>query len=206
MYKVSGMYLYNNIMTYYQNKNTQKNLILEPLCCILKLILLQFKEKNTKISVSDNSITFNEPSYGQGLVRSLYGDCREDLHNIYHPLLKAVEWYPIKDFNIYYEECKKGLQLLLKVYDDNTTIHHTISHYISIIIEGKNDKEVLETNPIIDNLKDFWKTEEINVINELLNLILKNIEKDVYLKCLENIIVEKEKKVNEYIQKVSTSY
>jgi len=205
MYKVSGMYLYNNMMTYYQNKNTQKNLILEPLCCILKLILLQFKEKNTKISVSDNSITFNEPSYGQGLVRSLYGDCREDLHNIYHPLLKSVEWYPIKDFNIYYEECKKGLQLLLQVYDDNTTIHHTISHYISII-EGKNDKEVSETNPIIDNLKDFWKTEEINVINELLNLILKNIEKDIYLKCLENIIEEKEKKVNEYIQKVSTSY
>jgi hypothetical protein len=205
MYKVSGMYLYNNMMTYYQNKNTRKNLILEPLCCILKLILLQFKEKNTKISVSDNSIYFNEPSYGQGLVRSLYGDCREDLHNIYHPLIKSIEWYPIKDFNIYYEECKKGLQLLLEVYDDNTTIHHTISHYISII-EGKNDKEVAETNPIIDNLKDFWKSEEINVINELLNLILKNIEKDVYLKCLENIIEEKEKKVNEYIQKVSTSY
>ena len=205
MYKVSGMYLYNNMITYYQNKNTQKNLILEPLCCILKLILLQFKEKGTKISVSDNSITFNEPSYGQGLVRSLYGDCREDLHNIYHPLLKSVEWYPIRDFNIYYEQCKKGLQILLQVYDDNTTIHHTISHYISII-EGKNDKEVSETNPIIDNLKDFWKTEEINVINELLNLILKNIEKDVYLKCLENIVEEKEKKVNEYIQKVSTSY
>ena len=205
MYKVSGMYLYNNMITYYQNKNTQKNLILEPLCCILKLILLQFKEKDTKISVSDNSITFNEPSYGQGLVRSLYGDCREDLHNIYHPLLKAVEWYPIDKFHVYYEECKKGLQLLLEVYDDNTTIHHTISHYISII-EGKNDKEVTETNPIIDNFKDSWKSEEINVINELLNLILKNIEKDVYLKCLENIIEEKEKKVNEYIQKVSTTY
>ena len=205
MYKISGMYLYNNVITYYQNKNIQKNLILEPLCCILKLILLQFKEKNTKISVSDNSITFNEPSYGQGLVRSFYGDCREDLHNIYHPLLKAVEWYPIDKFSVYYEECKKGLQLLLKVYDDNTTIHHTISHYISII-EGKNDKEVSETNPIIDNLKNFWKSEEINAINELLNLILKNIEKDIYLKSLENIIEEKEKKVNEYIQKVSTTY
>lgn len=205
MYKVSGMYLYNNMMTYYQNKNTQKNLILEPLCCILKLILLQFKEHGTKISVSDNSIYFNEPSYGQGIMRSFYGDCREDLHNIYHPLLKAVEWYPIREFIIYYEECKKGLELLLEVYDDNTTIHHTISHYISII-EGKNDKEVSEKNPIIDNLKDFWKSEEINVINELLNLILKNIEKDVYLKCLENIIEEKEKKVNEYIQKVSTTY
>ena len=127
------------------------------------------------------------------------------LHNIYHPLLKAVEWYPIREFIIYYEECKKGLQLLLQVYDDNTPIHHTISHYISII-EGKNDKEVSETNPIIDNLKDFWKEEEIKGINELLNLILKNIEKDVYLKCLENIVEDKEKKVNEYIQKVSTTY
>ena len=35
MYKVSGMYLYNNMMTYYQNKNTQKILILEPPSVVL---------------------------------------------------------------------------------------------------------------------------------------------------------------------------
>jgi len=206
MYKASSqIYLYKNMISFYQNSNTQKNLILEPLCCLIKLILLQFKEKGTKLSVSNNSIYYNEPSFGQGLMRHIYGDCREDLHNIYHPLLKAVEWYPLEEYKSYYEECKKGFELLIEVYDDNTTIHHTLSHYISIV-EGQNQQKIPGTNPIIDTLKDMWSKEEIKAINELLNLIKTNKNRDIYLKSLEDIVKAKEKLVNEYIQKVSTTY
>ena len=201
----AGYYIFNNVISYHNPIINQKNLILEPLCCVLKLIMLQYKEKGTKISVSNNSLFFNEPFFGQGLMRSLYGDCREDLHNIYHPLLKAVEWYPLQEFKSYYEDCKKGLELLLEVYDDNTTIHHTISHYISIV-DGTNKRHIPYTNPIIDTLKDMWSKEEIKAIEELLKLIKANKNRDIYLKSLEDIVIAKEKLVNEYIMKVSTTY
>lgn len=206
MYKAFLNYqMYNTMLSGFQTSIPQKNLILEPLCCLLKIILLQFKEKGTKISVIDNSIQFNEPSFTQGIIRTFYGDCREDLHNLYHPLIKATTWYPIEKYPEFYTECKKGLELLNNVYDNNTTIHHTISHYISIV-DGSNKQSLPDTNPIIDQLKDIWIDDEILAIQELLKLILKNKNKEIYIKSLNDIVSAKEKTVNKYIEKVSTSY
>tara|TARA_B100001093_G_scaffold511538_1_gene579627 strand:+ start:522 stop:1094 length:573 start_codon:yes stop_codon:yes gene_type:complete len=189
----------------FQLQKNSKNLILEPLSCILKLILLQYKEKGTKISISNNSILFNNPNYIQGICRFIDGDCREDLHNLYHPLLKATQWYPLNDYKLLYLESKKGLELLKNVYNDNTTIHHTISHYIDIV-SGTNTQKIPDTNPIIDTLKDIWQPEEITAIHELLKLIQLNKNRDIYLKSIEDIVSAKEKIVNQYIHKVSTTY
>ena len=204
MYKAFSNYQYYNTMMFQLQKNS-KNLILEPLSCILKLILLQYKEKGTKISISNNSILFNNPNYVQGICRFIDGDCREDLHNLYHPLLKATQWYPLKDYKLLYLESKKGLELLKNVYNDNTTIHHTISHYIDIV-SGTNTQKIPDTNPIIDTLKDIWQSEEIIAIHELLKLIQLDKNKDIYLKSIEDIVSAKEKIVNQYIHKVSTTY
>ena len=206
MYKAYSNYqIYNTMLSGFGNQTQQKNLILEPLCCLLKLILLQFKERGTKISIIDNSIQFNEPSITQGLIRTFYGDCREDLHNLYHPLIKCLEWYPLKENQLLYNESKKGLEIINEVYDDNTTIHHTITHYLSIV-EGKNDKDLPDTNPVIDQLKDTWLPDEINAIKELLSLILNGKNKDIYINALNDIVSAKEKFINEYIQKITTTY
>ena len=206
MYKAYSNYqIYNTMLSGFGNQTQQKNLILEPLCCLLKLILLQFKERGTKISIIDNSIQFNEPSITQGLIRTFYGDCREDLHNLYHPLIKCLEWYPLKENQLLYNESKKGLEIINEVYDDNTTIHHTITHYLSIV-EGKNDKDLPDTNPVIDQLKDTWLPDEINAIKELLSLILNGKNKDIYINALNDIVSAKENFINEYIQKITTTY
>jgi hypothetical protein len=205
MYKGLSIYNSYNMINYYYSSDNQKNLILEPLSCILKLILFQFQNEGTKISVYNNSIHFSEPNIIQGLLRSYNGDCREDLHNLYHPLIKATTWYPIEKYPEFYTECKKGLELLNNVYDNNTTIHHTISHYISIV-DGSNKQSLPDTNPIIDQLKDIWIDDEILAIQELLKLILKNKNKEIYIKSLNDIVSAKEKTVNKYIEKVSTSY
>ena len=196
-------------MNFNTTQQNQRNLILEPLSCILKLIILQHKQKGTKISVSNNAILFNEPSLSQGISRAIYGDCREDLHNLYYPILKCVQWYSHEDphFQYFYQECKKGLQLLIDVYDNNSTIHHTLSHYISII-EGKENETYTneKINPIIDALYEIWTPGEINAIYDLLMLIQKNKNKDIYLKALEDIVTSKELFINDLIQKISTSY
>jgi len=206
MYKALMNYqIYNTMLVGYTKSQNQKNLILEPMCCLLKLSLLQFKEKGTKISIIDNSIQFNEPSFGQGIIRSLYGDCREDLHNLYHPLIKCLSWYPLKEYQLFYDQCKIGLELMNEVYDDNTTIHHTISHYLAIV-GGKNETELPDTNPVIDTLQEIWSPDEINAIKDLLTLILKGKNKDIYIKSLDDIVSAKEQIVNKYIHKVTTTY
>mgnify|MGYP001222291411 CR=1 FL=1 len=206
MYKaLTNYHFYNTVMNTYSYSLNQKNLILEPLSCILKLGLLEYKEKGTKISIIDNSIHFNEPSLTQGLTRLFNGDCREDLHNLYHPLIKSIEWHPLDDYSLLYQQCKNGLNLLNSVYDNNTTIHHTINHYISII-DGTNKIETPETNPIIDQLKDIWSIEEIKAINELISLIVNGKNKEIYIKSLNDIVSAKELTVNALIKKISTTY
>tara|TARA_B100000575_G_C23004306_1_gene578650 strand:+ start:148 stop:783 length:636 start_codon:yes stop_codon:yes gene_type:complete len=190
-----------------KNKDNTKNLILEPFCVILRLLILQFKEKGTKLSVSNNSIQYQEPS-GQGFIRAMSGDCREDLHNLYHPILKSIEWYPFNEYQEFYDECIQGLRMLIDVYEDNSTIRHTISHYISAIENNeKEDYRKDQTfNPVIDKLRDIWDKDEIKAIHDLLQLIKMNKNKDIYLKTFEDILNAKELFVNEYINSISTSY
>lgn len=188
--------------------STSNNQILEPICCLFKLIIYQYKPENTKLSIQNNSILYTIGNSYQGVSRMITGDCREDLHNLYYPLLKCIEWYPIEKYPVFYQECKKGLELLNKVYSDNTTIHHTIIHFIAIIENKITNKELLnkDKNPLIDELRPFWDDSEIELLISYLQLIDKNVSKDIYLQSLENIISEKEKKISEYIQKISTTY
>ena len=53
-----------------------------------------------------------------------------------------------------------------------------------------------------------WDEEEINIVNDLFKYMLKlnNNDKMIYFKIIETLITEKEKKICEFIQKVSSSY
>lgn len=202
---ITSYYLYR----YYNDPTGKKNLILEPLSTVLKLALLKYKDKGTKISISDNSITYNSPSTMQGFLRNWRGDNREDLHNICSPLMQALRWYP-KDEPLYafmYDLCIQGLQTLKEVYEENSTIHHTIQHYIGLL---NDDSETDESkNPIIEELHDIWSESEIKVAYDLLRLceiLPENTEREIYMKSLMDIVESKEQKVYTYIHKTATQY
>lgn len=213
---VTSYYLYK----FYRDPTSKRNLILEPLSTILKLAILTYKESGTKISIHDNAIQYSEPSVMQGLYRGLHGDNREDLHNICNPLKKSLEWYPRTDesYEILYRLCLKGLETLNKAYDTNSTIHHTIQHYIGLLesepksgekVQDKSEKseEDKPENPLIDELRDIWSREEIAIVSDLLGLCESlESERDIYLKSLIHIVESKERQVYEYIQKSATQY
>ena len=193
----------------YLPKDTTKQLLLEPLSCVLKLSLLQYKPIGTKISVSNNSINFHEPSFIQGITRSIGGDSRQDLHNICHPLMKCLEWYPINNpsYNLFYKECILGLTELKHTYDSNSIINHTIDHYIGLL-QGK-DFELIDDTAVTGGLKDMWCEKEISILRSILEYIVSlkdSPEKNMYIQTLEDLLISKEKCVYEYIYEISTSY
>jgi len=186
----------------------KNDFILEPLCVIFRLSLLQYKDKGTKLSVKNNTIQYQDPTYDQGLIRMMAGDCRDDLHNLYHPILKCIDWYSYTEYKELYDECIIGLEILNNVYEDNSIIRHTISHYVSVIQMNDNENYRKDTkfNPIIDSLKEMWTNEEIKSACSLLKSIKTNKNRDIYLDSLEIILDHKEQFINEYIQKISTKY
>lgn len=206
-----------NIYTYINktNINTSKNLILEPFCTLIKLILLSYKDKGTKISIYNNSIQYQEPSYIQGILRIWSGDCREDLHNLYNPIIKALEYCDLNnDKHIYLlNKCIDGINNLIQNYDNNSIITHTLNHYINIIKKYINNNELddslKKTTPLVEGLKIFWDEKELRLIYNMLVHIDENKnknEKIVYLKNIEDIITFKEKEVYDYISVKSTTY
>ena len=118
---------------------------LEPMCCMIRLAMLAFRDVGTKISINNNTITIIQPSIIQGTVRWTHGDTRQDLHHLLHPIVKAIELYDINlpyIFNIF-KYTSIGLTKLKSSYnDDSSIICHSLIHYISIVDKALEAKSV----------------------------------------------------------------
>jgi len=103
--KYLAKYLFNKEVKHY---------VLDPLTCIVRCAILYYKPIGTKISIYENKIAFSEPNFLQGTIRWGSGDKREDLHNIYNPILKSTQWYSRENEDIknIFLLAKKGLDKL----------------------------------------------------------------------------------------------
>ena len=215
---------YNEILQLIQiNIEKDNNIILEPLSCIFRMVLYNFKPDGTKISILNNSIIYDEYNYYQGIIRTFNGAKRDDLHNLYNPFIKSIEWFPIKNneqMKYFYQKCYDGLLKLKNSYEKESIIHHTLTHYCTlfknVLSDNKLNDEIILNNdendkesPLLNELKNIWNKKELNIIYQTLNYLEDTSdeeEKIVYLKNIDDIISMKEKKVHEYIQKYSTRY
>lgn len=145
---------------------------LEPMCCMIRLAMLAFREIGTKISINNNRIIIIQPSIIQGTLRWTYGDTRQDLHHLLHPIVKAIELYDINlpyIFNIF-KYTSIGLTKLKSSYnDDSSIICHSLIHYISIVDKALEAKSVKKPEaepakkPEIEQAKKHAKKQEVEL-------------------------------------------
>ena len=172
MYSIKSLFL----------KKKEKNTIIDPFSCLVKLSLLKFQEPGTKISIYQNRINFNNPNYAQGLIRFIYGDGREDLHNIYQPIQKCVEWYwNNNDLDMIYmfKNAVNGLKLLKTGYSAFATIQHTLDYYIIVLMQKNTDlinNDIQTTENDLQSRTDRIDNGKINVIMNGLNNNSPNLE------------------------------
>ena len=196
----------------------KKILIIDPFCCMVRLAMMSFMPAGTKISILDNSIHFNKPNVLQGPIRWSQGDNRDDLHNIYKPILKSLVWYDISNDiikQIFLLSCE-GLNTLSLAYSNNSSISHSLILYRTKIMEAienndrKTEDEEAKDNIIYKSLKKLWNTNEIDMVNNMLKE-LKNNQKNgdeenvvSFLTALNCILETKERKVQLIIKKHTT--
>jgi hypothetical protein len=167
--------------------NKEKNIIIDPMSCLIKLGLLTFYPVGTKISIADNKITLSEPSILQGTFRFLNGDGREDLHNLCAPIMKSIEWYwnpEDKEMGALFDYAITGLEKLRNTYPTNSIISHCLDLYAQYLVCKKVKKledisivkkkkavtaaEVEDDNKIHNFLKTMWSPREIHIIIQTL--------------------------------------
>lgn len=207
----NSLYLLN-FLTNIKNKE-DRNIIIDPMSCLIKLSILKFCPNGTKISIRDNMLSILDPGLLQGTFRFFKGDGREDLHNLYVPLIKSIEWYYKIDneLNTLFNFAIDGLKILKTSYPINSTICHTLDLYIYHLNTKQtktlqnNDIKIEDShNKIHDYLKQLWNEREIHIIIELLLEYEKHInnnKKETHLlDSILNLTIAKELKLKEFLK------
>jgi len=200
------MDIITNIKEWFFSYKKDKNIIIDPISCLVKLSILSLYPKGTKISISNNGLSFNNSTIFQGSIRFIQGDCREDLHNIFKPIQKSIEWYwNSKEYGKTLEELfnmsEKGLINLKNCYEANSTIQHSLDYYISYINNKENNKKNINKNDFINNdnnkeYDEFQTNEDTNTKQE--KTIIYNYLKKMWSKREINIVIQL---FQEYIEK-----
>jgi len=211
------------LMNFFKKKKSDKQ-ILDPLTTIIKIALLSFYEKGSKLSIINNKICIQEPSFYQGPVRWTYGDSRSKLYNLREPIEYCMLWFPYSK----YKELKKiyllaieGLKKLKESYntgdsDDYDLIDHLIDYYIKIINENFKNMEkkvkegLLEQSVILNDrlqgqIKKIWKKEDILLINGYFDILKNDNNNNNRVFDSINIFLDgKDEIIQKFIKKYST--
>ena len=177
-------YLYK----YVRNTSDKRNYLIEPMCCLIRLGILCYKSEGTKICIYDNSITYYEPTVMQGILRTWNGDNREDLHNLFNPIIVALKWFnPSQPFyKPFFERTCQGIKNLKKVYESNSIIHHTLNHFIRTIEDALSSVEINKTlSEISKGFNIEPEPEAINLKEEEENPMMQSTIKNDHINFIE---------------------
>ena len=212
----------SNIFYSFKSQEKPNSQVLDPLSCLIRLVLLNYKPTGTKLSFTNNKIIFQEPNMFQCAKRWSSGYSRQQIHNLYNPIFKIHQWYDIKKEELIYmlNFAKKGLVNLLKCYNNNDSniTSHSINYYIKTIDNIlNNDLESDELESTTDiysiKLKDLWNDREINIVYllflEIEDKINNNNDKfnniESLIMSIEEILIGKDEIVSQIVNKISTS-
>jgi hypothetical protein len=193
--------------------------LLEPLTTIIRLAALSFYPKGTKIALSNNKIYYQEPDVFQGIYRWSFGNKRDELHQLFRPIVICAKTYnnmEDESIIIILKYAIKGLSNLKKSYNNvSNIVCHSLDLYITVIKNALGElKQPLNSQELkVDELsnklylefQNIWNQEQIDLIAKLLTEANTNKSETPYLlKAIHSIIEIKEKKVITIIEKATS--
>ena len=183
-----------NIMEMLRTKEKERaDLILEPMQVMIQLAMLAHSPIGTKISVSNNILSIQPPTFTQGVVRWWNNDNKDDLYYLFHAIRRYYKWYKNQNDIVYQyilEWAIKGIDKLSETYNkaDKNNIRHTLALYKNVL-DLKAD-EIFKDN----------KEDTVNIDNVFKAII--NLYDDKLIYVVHNTLVMMEEETNtEYIKK-----
>jgi hypothetical protein len=211
-----------NIVSYFR-ANQEKRVLLEPMTTLGRLALLSFYPDGTKVSISSNKVELLGPSILQPLFRWRNGDTRQDLHNLYGPIIKFMSWYDPSSVEIQciVDVALRGLVKLCDTYEENSTIAHSLLLYHSLLSAYRRnerpsppipipdwDREINVGNPIYGYMRGHWSSRQqtmmYDILRELLETPVSSASHGSYIKTLDDLLSMKEQELRSYILKATT--
>ena len=138
------------------------DMILEPLQVLTQLAVLSYLPVGTKISISNNILYLQQPTYFQGVLRWYQKDNKDDLYYLFHAIRRYYKWYKHKDDEVFTKILSlaiKGIEKLIETYNKIgiTTITHTLNLYKNIL-EQDSDELFKDENQNSISVDDVFQT------------------------------------------------
>jgi hypothetical protein len=177
-------FIYNSLRS--SNKKERFDIILEPLQAILQLSLLSSTPIDTKITIYNNILYIQTPTWKQSISRTYYNDSKSDLFYLFSVITRFNKFYEylnyIKNnetnlFNLLKEMSIKGIDNLLQTYKqtDNPALLHTLQIYKNLLntpvktteieINNINNDEISRNNSV----SSFRSADISSNVNNLIN-------------------------------------
>lgn len=123
-----------------ERKKERFDIILEPLQAIIQLALLSACPKGSKLTISNNILSIQEPGWFQGLLRSYNKDVKEDLFYLFNAITRFNRFYDfLKNedidncdlFDLLIQMSKRGIDKLVQTYSntEQPALLHTLQLY-----------------------------------------------------------------------------
>ena len=128
-----------NIMEMLRTKEKERaDLILEPMQVMIQLALVAHSPIGTKISVYNNILSIQPPTWTQGAYRWWNNDNKDDLYYLFHAIRRYYKWYKSQNDEAYQyilTWAVKGLDKLSETYNkaDKNNIRHTLALYRNVL-------------------------------------------------------------------------
>ena len=135
--------IYNTVIS--QKTKERFEFILEPFQALVQLSCLAFCPIGSKITIYNNLLYIQTPSWTQGIVRLYYKDSKDDLYFLFNVISRYNKFYKFlrnseieEERNLYLlliELSKKGIDNLLQTYQqsDKPSLLHTLQMYKTML-------------------------------------------------------------------------
>lgn len=199
--------IWNNFVNYISYKKHLKNpnlQLLEPLTCIVRLALLNFASIGTKVAISNNRLYNQKPTPFQGTIRWTYGNKRNELHNLYKPVVVCATNYnniESDHINTIFNFAIRGLNKLKNTYSSTNQdiVCHSINLYKEILKKKDQKLDTFDINidditlKLYEKFRLLWNDEQIQIIANLLEQADKNkSSQNSFLNAIDSILQTKE--------------
>ena len=168
----------------------KSDMILEPLQVMIQLALLAYCPIGTKLSISENILHLQLPSWSQGVTRWYMKDNKDDLYYLFQAIRRYYLWYK-PDSCVIYEKILataiKGIHKLIKTYEntDKISIRHTLTLYTNILSlespelfkEATEDSVSLDS--VFENITKLYNNKILSIVYNSLLILDTSSENDI---------------------------
>jgi hypothetical protein len=120
--------------------------ILEPLQALIQIALLAYYPTGSKLTIQNNILHIQPPSYSQSVTRWYNNDTQEDLFYLFNIFCRFKKFYTdikvehTKLFELLIHLAKNGINNLIRTYNqtDKTHVLHTLQMYKNML-DGTNN-------------------------------------------------------------------